>query len=70
MTKELGCEFSEHNHIKTDQFQKTTEPGIFACGDNTTMLRSLFNALAKGGLAGVMAGKELITAEFNTIVSL
>jgi thioredoxin reductase len=64
--KQLGCEFTEQNHIKTDPFQKTTEQGIFACGDNVTMLRSISNVVAMGGLAGVMASRELITEEFES----
>src|SRR5699024_103215 len=52
--QELGCELTEQNHIKTDSFQKTTVPGIFACGDNSNRMRSIANAVAIGGMAGVV----------------
>jgi len=63
--KQLGCEFTEQNYIKIDHFQKTTQNGIFACGDNTTMMRSVSYAVAMGGITGTMANRELIEEEFN-----
>jgi len=60
----LGCELTEQGHIKVDAFQKTSIPGIYACGDNSTPMRSLASAVASGTLAGVMANKELIEEEF------
>lgn len=62
--KLLGCEFTEQNHIKIDWFQKTTENGIFACGDNTSMMRSVSYAVAMGGVAGSMVNREIIEDEF------
>ena len=61
---QLGCEMTEHNHIKIDSFQKTSKLGIFACGDNTSLMRSVSYAIAMGGLAGAIANKELIEEEF------
>jgi thioredoxin reductase len=60
----LGCELTEQGHIKVDMFQKTTVRGIFACGDNSTPLRSVSNAVAMGTTAGAMTNKELIEEEF------
>lgn len=62
--KQLGCELTEHNYIKIDPFQKTTENGIFACGDNTSMMRAVSYAIAMGGIAGGMTNRELIEDEF------
>lgn len=63
--KQLGCELTEQNYIKIDPFQRTTQHGIFACGDNTTMLRSVSYAVAMGGIAGTMINREIIEEEFN-----
>lgn len=60
----LGCELNEHGYLQVDMFQKTTASGIFACGDNTTFMRSVANAVAAGTAAGSMCNKELIDEEF------
>lgn len=59
--KDLGCEFTEFGHIKTDQFQKTNVPGLFLCGDNSSMMRSVSNAVMTGNVAGAMVNMELVT---------
>ncbi len=60
----LGCELTEEGYIKTDAFQKTTVPGIFACGDSTTRIRTVANAVAMGTTDGMMVNKEIIFEEF------
>ena len=59
--KDLGCEFTEMGHIKTDMFQKTNVPGLFVCGDNSSMMRSVSNAVMTGNVAGAMVNMELVT---------
>lgn len=60
----LGCELTEMGHIKTDPFQKTNIAGVFACGDNSSMMRSVSYAVATGGIAGAMVNKELVDEVF------
>ena len=60
----LGCDFTEFGHIKTDQFQKTNVPGLFVCGDNSSMMRSVSNAVMTGNVAGAMVNMELVTDFF------
>lgn len=60
----LGCELTEQGYIEVDQFQKTSVEGVFACGDNSTMMRSVANAVANGNIAGAIANMELIHNEF------
>jgi thioredoxin reductase len=62
----LGCELTEHGHLKVDQFQQTSVDGVFACGDSTTAMRSVANAVFAGNMAGVVASKELIGKDFWT----
>lgn len=62
--KQLGCNYTETNYIMVDPFQKTSEHGIFACGDNSSIMRSVSLAVATGGIAGMMTNKELIEEEF------
>lgn len=60
----LGCELTELGHIKIDPFQKTNIAGVFACGDNSSMMRSVSYAVATGGIAGSMVNKELVDDVF------
>ncbi|MEE6130409.1 NAD(P)/FAD-dependent oxidoreductase [Chryseobacterium arthrosphaerae] len=60
----LGCELTEQGFIKVDFMQKTKVPGVFACGDNVTMMRSVANAVAQGNFAGAMVNKELSDEAF------
>lgn len=62
--KNLGCEFTEFGHIKTDQFQKTNIPRVFVCRDNSSMMRSVSNAVMTGNVAGAMVNMELVTDFF------
>jgi thioredoxin reductase len=60
----LGCELTEYGYIKTDHFQKTTIDGIYACGDNSTMMRSVANAVYSGNLAGAVVNGDLTSEQF------
>ena len=61
---DLGCETTEMGHIKVDMFQKTTVPGIFACGDNSSPMRSVAYAVAAGNVVGAMVNNELTMEQF------
>lgn len=60
----LGCEFTEEGLIKTDIFQRTTIKNVFACGDNSSPLRSLSQSIATGNLAGTILNNQLIQESF------
>lgn len=62
--QQLNCELTEQNYIKVDAFQKTSIDGIYACGDNATMMRSVSYSVATGGISGAMINKELIDENF------
>lgn len=61
---QLGCELTPEGYIKIDSSHRTTVPGVYACGDNVTRLRTVSNAVAMGTIAGMMANKDLITETF------
>lgn len=61
---QLGCELTEQGHIKTDGFQKTTIPNVFACGDGASPMRSVANAVYTGNMAGSMVNAELCKEVF------
>lgn len=64
IAQKLGCQLNEQGYLGVDLFQKTNIAGVFACGDATTPLRSVANAVASGSLAGVMANREMIDEDF------
>lgn len=61
IAESLGCEMTEMGHIKIDQFQKTNVVGLFACGDNSSAMRSVANAVYTGNAAGAMVNAELVS---------
>lgn len=64
MPLHMGCELTEYGYIMVDSFQKTNIPGVYACGDNSSPMRSIANSVATGSMAGAVLNKELIDEEF------
>ncbi|MEJ5994442.1 NAD(P)/FAD-dependent oxidoreductase [Pedobacter sp. Du54] len=64
LLKSLGCEFTEQGYIKVSPFQETNISGVFACGDNTNMLRSVANAVHSGNLTGAVVNAKLAEEKF------
>lgn len=64
LISELGCALKENGYVEIDQFHKTNVPGIYACGDNTNMFRSVAFAVSSGTMAGAACNKELIEESF------
>lgn len=65
LPKFLGCETTEKNLLKVDPFYQTTIPGVMACGDNASPLRSVANAVASGNIVGAMTNNQLTEEEFE-----
>lgn len=61
---ELGCELTQDGYIKIDPAQRTSIHGVYACGDNTTRMRTVANAVSMGTTSGLMVNKELIEEAF------
>jgi thioredoxin reductase len=64
LPQSLGCELTTEGYIQVDAGQKTTVEGVFACGDNTTRMRTVASAVAMGTTTGIMVNKELIEETF------
>ena len=60
----LGCELTPEGYIKIDGAHRTTIPGIYACGDNVTRMRTVANAVSMGTTTGLMLNIELIEEDF------
>ncbi|UOB18926.1 NAD(P)/FAD-dependent oxidoreductase [Abyssalbus ytuae] len=63
--EQLGCELTDEGYIKTDYLQKTNVKNIYACGDNTTRMRTVANAVSMGTTAGMILNKEFILERFS-----
>jgi len=60
----LGCELTEHGYIKVGSFQETNINGIYACGDNTNMMRSVALAVSTGSVAGAVVNGKMVEENF------
>lgn len=60
----LGCELNEYGLLKVDDFQRTTIDGVYAAGDNCSLLRWLSLATAQGTKAGAFINKALIEESY------
>lgn len=60
----LGCELTELGHIKVSPFQETTISGVYACGDNSSMMRSVANAVYTGNVTGAVVNGKLVEENF------
>jgi thioredoxin reductase len=57
----LGCKLNAQGFIEVDDFKKTTVPGLFAAGDNSSPMRSVAGSVAAGTMAGASIVRELVT---------
>lgn len=60
----LGCELTEHGHIKVGAFQETNINGVYACGDSSNMMRSVAFAVSTGNIAGAVVNGKLVEEQF------
>ncbi|WP_440134852.1 NAD(P)/FAD-dependent oxidoreductase [Chitinophaga sancti] len=62
---QLGCAFTETGYIQVGDFGKTSIEGVYAAGDNCSMMRGVANAVAGGLAAAAFVNRELIWEEFD-----
>ncbi len=65
LPQQLGCAINDDGFIVTDEMKKTSVKGVYAAGDNISMMRSVANAVAAGSMAGAIINHELIEEEFK-----
>ncbi|MDO9181002.1 MAG: NAD(P)/FAD-dependent oxidoreductase [Bacteriovorax sp.] len=56
----LGCELTDMGHYKITDFGLTTQPDVFAAGDDMTVMQSVVFACAAGSKAGAMINFEVL----------
>lgn len=60
----LGCEKNDMGLYQVNEMKQTSVPGVFAAGDNMTMMQSVLQAAASGSMAGAGAVFELVNEDF------
>ncbi|MFN8334258.1 MAG: NAD(P)/FAD-dependent oxidoreductase [Cyclobacteriaceae bacterium] len=60
----LGCELTEDGYLKIDAMHHTTVPGVYACGDNVTRMRTVANAISMGTSAAIALNKDFVLESF------
>lgn len=60
----LGCALTDKGHLTVNPMQKTTIEGVYACGDNVSMMRSVATAVASGNFTGAAVNAELTQEGF------
>ncbi|WP_461055081.1 NAD(P)/FAD-dependent oxidoreductase [Spirosoma arcticum] len=60
LPKALHCNLTEAGLIQTDEFYHTSVAGVYAAGDNRSLIRSVAGAIAAGNVAGALMNRELI----------
>jgi thioredoxin reductase len=65
LARQLGCEFDQGPlgvYVRTNEFQETTVPGVFAAGDVARMPHNATWAAADGVMAGAAAHRSVVFA--------
>lgn len=60
----LGCALTPEGYIAIDSSHRASVPGVYACGDNVTRLRTVANAVSSGTTTGMMVNKDLVQESF------
>ena len=63
--KSLGCEINKDGYIVTNAAQETTVTDVYACGDNSSRMRTVANAVGTGTAAGMSSSKSLILNKYQ-----
>lgn len=55
----MGCELTDQGFIRVNDLHHTNLTGVFACGDSSSLMRSVANAVSTGSIVGAIVNKEL-----------
>lgn len=65
--EKLGCELTNHGLIQVDPLQKTSVDGVYACGDNSSNMRSVAHAVSSGTMAAGGVNHAFVEKSFSTV---
>lgn len=64
LAAQLGCALAANGLVQVDEFGQTTVPGVFAAGDNSSLLRQVGAASASGAKAAAWLNRGFIEEAF------
>lgn len=62
--EKLGCEITDAGLVFVETSQQTCVPNVFACGDNSSPIRTLAHEISSGNAAGINVNNELSEHDF------
>lgn len=65
LPEKLGCRIDAYGYLAVNEFYETSIAGVYACGDNTSLMRSLSKTVFSGNVAGASANKALAEEDFS-----
>lgn len=65
LPEKIGCQIDEHGYLSVNEFYETNVAGVYACGDNTSLMRSLSKSVFSGSVAGASANRALSEEAFS-----
>jgi len=68
MAAQLGYALTAQGFLQTDEFGRTTVPGVYAAGDNVSPRRALSVAISTGNMAGAAINGDLAEEIFHKLV--
>lgn len=63
--KNLGCEIDKEGFLVINADRETTVADVYACGDNSSRMRTVANAVGTGTTAGMSSSKSIILSKFH-----
>ena len=64
LAERLGCVLTDRHQVETDEYGRTSVPGLYAAGDLARPMQQVILAAADGTVAAICLNHELSTEEF------
>jgi thioredoxin reductase len=70
LAQQLGCDLTENGLVSVAEFGKTMVPGVYAAGDNSSLMRQISMAVASGAAAAAFLNKDLIEEDLAALLKV
>jgi thioredoxin reductase len=66
LAEQLGCEFTNTETVKVDDFGQTSVSGVYAAGDMVHPMQKVVFAVSRGALASLAVNRALLQEDFRS----